>query len=195
MRERDFKTVTVAATLSILFCAACLTGCKFSPGAEEEQSWRCNPLPSSFQEEDLIGTWQSTYYPGIITDTLLLREDGTYQQIYENQDTGEHYVSSWSQWRIEQSSAGTTRLYLEGMRYCLATNEICNQSGGGGGSHSYYDPCEDVVIWDMGSEVILGVHGVEGFQYPGIDSVPRDILLWHMKFNPEGTDEFFILLE
>ena len=184
--------VVLLATLSS--CVPCVLPVISVPETGQEEDWRCSPLPETFQESDLIGTWQSRYYPGVVTDTLILREDGTYQQIYDNDRTGDHYTSSWNRWYVEYRSSGGLYLHLEGMRYCLGTNEVCRRQGGGGGSHPYYDPCEGRSIRNMGSEVILTVRGSEGSRLPGTESAPRGILLWHMRFSSGvWPDDFFIL--
>jgi hypothetical protein len=165
------------------------------PETDQKGDWRCSPVPDAFQESDLVGTWQAWYFPRAVTDTLTLREDGAYRQVYEDDLANYYYTSPWNRWYVEHRSTGTLYLHLEGMRYCLGTDEICRRDGGGGGTHPYHDPCESITIRNMGNEVILVVQGSEGFRYPGIESVPQGILLWHMKFNPEGTDSFFILQE
>ena len=167
-----------------------------TPEASQEEDWRCSPLPETFQESDLVGTWQSRYYPGVVTDTLILREDGTYRQIYDNERTGEHHTSPWYRWYVEHRPSGGLYLHLGGMRYCLGTNEVCRRQAGGGGDGPYYEPCEDRLIWDMGNEVILTVRGSEESRLPGTESAPRGILLWHARFSSDvWPDHFFILQE
>jgi hypothetical protein len=187
-------TTMSVVLLAALSCIPCMLPLISMPETSQEEDRLCSSIPETFQESDLYGTWQSRYYPGVVTDTLVLREGGTYQQIYDNERTGDHYTSLWNRWYMEYRASGGLYLHLEGMRYCLGTSEVCRREGGGGGNHPYYDFCEDRTVRDMGNEVVLAVTGKEeGF--PGADSPPRGILLWHMKFNPEGTDNFFALQE
>jgi hypothetical protein len=69
------------------------------------------------QMSDLAGTWKANYgsYGGV--DKLILKEDGTFKQIYENQE--EHYVfkTPWSKWWLERFADGRVRVYLKGARY------------------------------------------------------------------------------
>ena len=179
--------------LAAVSCIPCLLPLISVPETSKED-WRCSPLPETFQESDLVGTWQARYFPRAVTDTLTLREDGTYQQVYQDDLANYYYTSPWNRWYAEHRPSGGLYLHLEGMRYCLGTNEVCRRQGGGGGSHPYYDFCEDRSIRNMGNEVILAVTGrFEGI--PWAESPPRGILLQHMRFNPAGIDNFFILQE
>jgi hypothetical protein len=162
------------------------------PIREEKVEWRCRPLPETFQESDLVGTWQSRHGDWA-TDTITLRENGTYQQTYYSQPDSYYYESPWNRWWVEYRPSGGLYLHLEEMRYCLFTDEVCKREGGGGGDWPYYDPCEDRSIRTMGNEVILTVRGTEGFRYPGIGSVPRGIMLWYMRTSVDTTDHFFVL--
>ena len=161
---------------------------------QQEEEWRCPSVPETFEKTDLIGIWQSRYHTGSVTDTLILRGDGTYQQIYDNQLADYYYTSPWNEWYVEYRSSGGLYLHLEGMRYCLSTTETCMREGGGGGDWPYYDSCEGRTIWTMDNEVILAITGVGESRYPGVESVPRGILLWHMRSSAYG-DNVFILQE
>lgn len=54
----------------------------------------CPPLPETFTEADLVGTWVASYFLHD-TDTLIVRADGTYKQIYDDPDAGFRYESDW----------------------------------------------------------------------------------------------------
>lgn len=185
-----------AALLAALLCIPCALPLIGVPetGQRQEEVWRCSPLPAAFQESDLVGTWQARYFPRAVTDTLVLREDGTYQQVYEDDLADYYYTSPWNQWYVEYRPSGGFHLHLVGMHYCLGTDEICRRESGGGGSHPYYDFCEDRTIWNMGNEIILAVTGREE-GIPDTESPLQGMLLRHMRFNPEGTDSFFVLQE
>ncbi len=70
----------------------------------------CPPLPETFQESDLIGTWFffGTGNGGVVTITL--RADGTYKQIYDYPLTGYHYEGDWKKWEIERRGNGTASM-------------------------------------------------------------------------------------
>jgi hypothetical protein len=172
-----------------------LIGCASSTPEEEPGGWKCEPLPTGFDELDLVGTWRSVYYPRLITDTLILREDGTYRQIYDNNRTDRYIETPWNRWYVEYGPEGGAYLHLVGMHYCLSTGDRCAQAGGGG--RPYYDRCQGRLVSNMGREVILIIEGSEGFKSPDprIESVPRGILLWHLRSSAESPDKFFILQE
>lgn len=76
---------------------------------------------------ELVGTWRAQY-TGIQNfdikltgvETLTLRVDGTYQQIYDD-DKGYMYTSPWNSWHLDSKEG---RLYLEsGRAYYLGTKE------------------------------------------------------------------------
>ena len=186
--------VCLAQLALALLCVCSLSKPEAQPGRHEDMQWRCPPLPSSLQQSDLVGTWQSRYFPRSVTDTLILREDGTFQQILENDLTSFYYASLWNEWYLEWRPTGGLLLHLRGMRYCLSTDEICRRPEGGGGEWHYYDPCEDRSL-TMGNEVILAVVGGQDPRYSGIEVVPRGILLQHMRASTYSSDAFFVLTE
>jgi hypothetical protein len=81
-----------------------------------------NPF-KTFTPGDLVGTWR-TEYTGIEyfawdgtrklagVETLTLRADGTYQQIYDD-GMGYKYTSPWNKWRLERGYI----LHLAGGRF------------------------------------------------------------------------------
>ncbi len=121
---------------------------------------RCPPLPETFKESDLIGTWIASYNI-FTTDMLIIREDGTYKQVFEDNvpETDYHYRydSDWQEWWIEYRESGYLRLHLKGMQ------RFDNVSGlpreGGGTSRRAIDTCEFVEV-PMTDEVVLIVTGV-----------------------------------
>jgi hypothetical protein len=86
----------------------------------------CTPPPEGFSEQDLVGTWEGRSIG--ISDTLIIREDGTYKQIihinYETEPDID-YETDWQPWRLEYVD-GIPYLHLEGMRLCaINTNLSC----------------------------------------------------------------------
>lgn len=77
-----------------------------------------NP-PATLQESDLVGTWKADYgrYHGV--DMLILRADGTFKQVYENQREDYVYETPWNKWWLERFPDGRVRLHLKGARYFL----------------------------------------------------------------------------
>jgi hypothetical protein len=149
-------------TLCALFALGGTTGC-------------CARFSSALPEpSDLVGTWRAYYEEheferrGCLSEvtgieTLTLRADGTYQQVYED-GKGYVYVSSWSRWFLE-SSKGSLVLHLEGGRfYPLGIDGAERLASGQLSYHSDDDGRGNSLDLD-GSEVILNVVG--SYQAPG----------------------------
>lgn len=187
----------IALALLLLLVSCCVLPLPLPNELEptQEIGWRCPSVPETFGEDDLVGTWQAIYFPNQVTDTLVLRENGMYQQVYENRRIDYYYTSEWNHWYVEHRSSGGLYLHLERMRYCVSATEVCIHEEGGG-SWPYYDPCENRSVRNMGNEVILIVQGGAEMIYPGIESdPPRGIVLRHMRSNAESPDAIFVLQE
>ena len=81
-----------------------------------------NP-PQSVQKGDLVGIWQIDYGRG--KERLILNEDGSFQQIYEEvrDDQSSFTFTSHQSWWIEHLDKGYVRLHLPGAKYlALGTN-------------------------------------------------------------------------
>jgi len=126
----------------------------------------CPILPTSFKETYLIGTWVAEYNGGLGIDTLILKEDGKYKQIYNEPTTGFHYESNWQTWWVESRRVGYLWLHLEGMHRCDDLPEVCDQKGGGTSSRTI-DNCEYVDVPQKG-EIILVVTGANYYTPRGI---------------------------
>lgn len=179
----------------VLIIALLLTACRAMttpvPTPTNEGEWRCRPLPETFQEPDLIGTWQVSHEAATSTDMIILREDGTYRQMYEKSN-GRRYESSWNRWQVERRPGGGLYVHLEGMRYCDSIDEDCERHEGGGGDWLFYDFCEDRVL-KMRGEVILAIVGTEGSRHPVLKTAPRGIALMHMRSDLDSGSSFFVL--
>ncbi len=141
--------------------------------------------PETFLEADLVGTWIARYGENA-SDTLTIREDGTYKQIFDDPIPGYHYESDWQEWWLEHTESGIPHLHMEGMRKCDGISERCQREGGGGDDILWFDFCEHRVI-PMRGEVILLVVGVpERFSQP-----PRGILLRQLSADPDAVGGTF----
>jgi hypothetical protein len=172
--------------LLILACGL-LTACILLSSSPVQQSIptqtprACPTLPATFKENDLIGTWRASYALED-QDTLIIKEDGTYKQIYESQ--GDILVETeWLKWWLEKRESGYMRLHLENMRRCDDLRSICNREGGGLDSKEYtaIDMCEGSVI-EMPHEVVLIVTGANY-------ETPRGIILRHTRI--AGSDWYW----
>ena len=184
------KIAAVFNILLLLIAPACLSVVQETPTPEV---WHCPPLSKAFQESHLIGTWQTEYSPSYI-DTLILKEDGTYKQIFARHTDGYRYESAWNQWWLEYRASGGLYLHLDKMRRCDQWDELCYKEGGGGGDWLYWDYCEDRVI-RMPDEVVLMVTGVSKSYEKWYGPVPRGIRLLHMLADPDSVPFHFTLQE
>jgi hypothetical protein len=188
--SRQVRHRVLIALLAVLLSVACEAAV---PEPTAETGWRCTPLPESFTEADLVGTWLNTGEAGTATDELILRADGTYKQMYQK-SKGYRYESSWQRWWVEHKPGGGIYLHLEGMRYCHLTDEVCAMPEGGGGDWWFHDVCEGRLL-EMRDEVILAVVGTKGTRHPSIIGAPRGIALMHMLPSSDTTSSFFVLKE
>jgi hypothetical protein len=178
-------------TLLLVLMLVCTCGPTL-PEPTTSGAWRCTLPPETFQASDLVGTWHAISEAGVVSDVLVLREGGTYRQVYEK-SSGYRYESDWNRWWIEQRDSGGLYLHLDHMRYCDLTDEDCRRPGGGGGDWPFWDPCENRPL-EMRGEVILTVRGTEGSRHPLLENAPRGIYLRHMQPNPDTSPGFFALV-
>jgi len=143
--------------------------------------------PETFQESDLVGMWVAK--EGTATDTLIVKTDHVYKQIYSDPVVEYHFESDWQRWWVEHRESGIPYLHLQGMRKCDRGDELCRRDGGGGGSDLWFDFCEERLV-QMRDEVILLVLGVPPNSFV---SPPRGILLHQLTRDPDGVGSVFEL--
>jgi hypothetical protein len=189
MRE-NFGTATYLVTgMAILFAlmtALCLWySCNPFPGKGYDKP------PGTLKESDLVGTWQAEYAGGKAIDTITLKADGTYQQVYIEWD-GYFYGSPWNNWYLEYRDSGWIYVHLEGMRYYVDSTWFAETGGRWptttpgvvGEPKLFYDPGEERLI-EMLDKVILRV--------AGFDSAPRGIVLKQMLTGLDTSGKIFTL--
>lgn len=108
------KTSWIALIVVALVTSMCVLP---TPGRPAKDSWRCPLVPESFQESDLIGAWQSEYFPRSIIHTIVLRKDGTYEETFVEKITNDYFVGAGNRWHLEKRPDGGLYLHLEGMHY------------------------------------------------------------------------------
>ncbi len=125
MLKKRTKRGWVMCFVFILLTACALSTDRRERGSESHPGeWNCPPLPQTFKESDLVGTWQSRH-GSWATDTIILRQDGTYKQVYYSRPNDYYYESTWNEWWLEHRASGGLYLHLDDMRYCLSTDELC----------------------------------------------------------------------
>lgn len=169
-----------AVTALVTMLACCYGGILLSQSVGVPPS-----VPATFSEKDLVGTWQATYGTPKTKDTITLRADGTYQQIFQSPESNYFYESPWNKWYIEYTSDGKPKLHLEGMRYCVTLIYLCEATGHGK-PQLYYDFIERGVV-KLTNEVILRITGDE--------KSPRGIRLWQLQIDEDDGPEPFVFVD
>jgi len=146
--------------------------------------------PVDLQEASLVGTWEAHYDdPGASVDRLILRADGTFQQLYSTQ-TGYTYQTPWNRWSIMRPQGGGIHIHLQGARFFdegIAVAEKdgigCPASQSGCGvtdtPYPFIDPASEESVFMIG-ELVLAVRSSAG--------APEGLVLKHMRL---GVDDVF----
>lgn len=163
------------ATLLIAALAACDVSIKATAAPVVYRS------PASVSATDLVGTWQAEYAAGRAIDTVVIRADGTYRQVYAD-TSGYTYEGLWQEWRVETRPGGCVYLHMECMRYFVAGVEKANDITKGMAAR-LLEPCEDRII-ETGGELVLTV--VSSPLPPG------SIRLMQLKPDADTSDSFFL---
>lgn len=105
-----------------------------------------NP-PPTLTEPDLVGVWKANYF-GSGSDTLDVRADGSFRQIYRQRNY--RFETPWNQWSLERFSDGRVQIRLHGARYYCRGTEIAERNG-----MNPFDPAKPFAFWDpIGEELV-----------------------------------------
>jgi len=124
------------------------------------------PPPTTFEDEDLVGTWRA-HYDGSV-DTLIFKADRTFKQVYEDRNEEDYvYETPWNEWSVDRYADGSVRIRLQGGRYYPAGIYMAERDGmhpdlpgmwgaSGPPAYSFYDAfAEDTVT--MVGELVINV--------------------------------------
>lgn len=166
MKKKIIEAIIKPAT--IIICSLLMTGC-YGDYNETINTPFCQLPPSDLTEIDFVGTWVANY-SGLGTDTLIINESGTYQQIYSSKIV--NVETDEENWWLERRPSGFIFLHFEGMHKCDGFESVCLRPSGGTDeeTHNY---CEGGLLI-MTDEVILTVRGTD---LP----IPKGIQLLHTK--------------
>lgn len=172
-------TIRPKTAVWVALMPLCLAACQRIGTVERREDTpssdqACQPLPSSFDQADLEGTWVAEYGDGLSSDSILLGHNGTYKQIYDDPTTGTHFEGDWLPWSIETRESGYLWLHLEGMHRCDDFLSVCLRQGGGTDSRTI-DYCEGLDV-RMPTSVILIVT-----RAPDASGEPGGIILRHTR--------------
>ncbi|OGO40819.1 MAG: hypothetical protein A2W36_05860 [Chloroflexi bacterium RBG_16_58_14] len=161
-----------------------------------------NP-PDNLQESDLVGVWEA-HYGSRGTDWMIIRADGTYQQIYDNSREDYFYKSPRNKWWLERLTNGLIRIHLSGGRYYLAGIDIGEREGLG----PVCPPDDPDCFWENQPEVFYDPFAKESIEMVGelVLNVQLDkngnLILHHMWTSSDsgfaiigGEEEIFRLVD
>ena len=83
---------------------------------------------TTVQISDLIGTWVAHYGEGR-TDTITLKSDGTFKQVYQDVKNNYAFETPCNEWNLEHLPNGVLRMHLHGARYYLEGITIAEKDG------------------------------------------------------------------
>jgi hypothetical protein len=154
----------------------------------KENAKNCPHLPDNFDPSNLVGTWVTT--AGALSGKmrLILKEDKTYQQIYDYPPTGYHYEGDWQKWEVESKDKDTPELHLTGMKSC---RDECRSNNGS----RWYDFCNNQMISFENEVILLLVGDTARFATPPplVPVAPRGIMLFHPLSDPDSNPMVFQL--
>ena len=149
--------MTSRALLCVTCCVVALSTMRWSC-----VGWTSDRLDPS----DLVGTWRADYdedyfgrrcwYTVTGLETLTLRADGTYRQVYDD-GRGYVYTSPWNNWHLDEYR-GSSILHLEGGRFYPLGIEDAEKMARGELLWSAIDYTGGRIDLD-GSEVLLYAYG------------------------------------
>lgn len=125
--------------------------------------------PPTFQDSDLVGSWQAVYggheaegglwarMSGV--EMLVLRADGMYQQVY-NDGNERVQTGSWNTWSIERLPDGRVQVHLVGGRFYPLEIELGEDLADGTWAYHTYDDGTGHPLRLDGTEVILMVRAL-----------------------------------
>jgi hypothetical protein len=130
--------------------------------------------PNDLSVSDLVGTWETRYGKDRI-DIITIREDGMFQQFYENKKTNYRFTTNWDPLRLENLSNRSVYIHFEHGRYYSAGEEIAELDGMG-------NPCPKEL-----PNCYFGTHPRAFFDpYSGIDVEMMNELVVTIRKKPNG---------
>ena len=139
------KRISCFNVVQLLLLFTAIAACCWMTPKSIKDIMDSEPPPATFRETDLVGTWEGHYGIPWGADRLILREDGTFKQIYTD-EKGYVYETPWNKWRVERFPDGRVRVHLEGARWYLDGIEFAELEGlrpagiGGPPASDFYDP-------------------------------------------------------
>ena len=120
-KPRSIRELVVLVTALITFVVIFWGLVEFFYG------WSTSPVPNTFKESDLVGTWRAKYHDSDV-DTITLKADGTYRQVFRARNN-DYYESPWNKWYVEYTPNGKPKLHMKGMRYYVNISSLGEDTG------------------------------------------------------------------
>jgi hypothetical protein len=166
--------ILVIVSLWVLVSAAC--GISGPPSKSIQQ----------ISDPDLVGIWESHYSPHDGVEFLIIKDDRTYQQIFEDA-SGYLYVGEIYNWYLEPSTSGRLFVRFENGRYFPEGPDFAGLLGSDplDRSHLYpfYDPESGGAVY-MDKELMLEVFSSHNPRGVTLGQFPSDIDAGREYFSP-----------
>jgi len=117
MKQRTKRGLWIGVILLLVIPLLSLLCCQMVITLSTAEISKSENPSATLQESDLVGTWEADYGHYLGVDTLILRADGTFKQIYKNQRENYVYETPWNKWWLERFPDGRVRMHLKGARY------------------------------------------------------------------------------
>jgi hypothetical protein len=153
--------------------------------SQQNKSSECSLPPEGFSRAALIGSWRAGLE--FHSDTLFIRDDGTYKQIIHSDNPPFEYESEWQAWWLDYSENGLPYLHLKGMLLCVYWIGIdCSDTGNE--EYQWFDYCKKEWINMSGEGILIVRAAPEGFSRP-----PRGIWLSALQKSTEDVTGYEFL--
>jgi hypothetical protein len=152
--QKPSRTCLLALAVVGGICTLSLAALSVLNALGVQHATYCSGAPKQLSREDLIGTWWAGTSEH--SDTLVIREDGTYQQIVHHEFPGRppiDYVSAWQSWWLETTPVPV--VHLKGWSYCGYNSEVDCRAP----AHGPRDNCNGSFTRIPEEEGLFYVHG------------------------------------
>lgn len=156
--------MAIRSRMIILILVISIMGCRFNI-SKTCISIPSEKLPKTFEERNLVGKW-TIKYSASASETLVLKSDGGFQQIYEaSSDPANRIQIDGEGWYIERLTDDQARLIVPTGRYFLLGREFGESNGQRGRDlFGFYDPFSKETVY-MDDQLILSVVITDSGQY------------------------------
>lgn len=175
--------------ICVVLLAACLLGVAYFDAALQ-----------AITPDEIVGAWRADYagrrnFDGDVlsgVETLTIRPDGTYQQTFEDAQSGYFYRSEWNHWRWDARGSIVGFLYLESGRSYVFGTATAEQAARQSGDCSHYvgivdDPWSQVELPCV--DAIVEVQN-DFWLRPGPRAITLKVMVNYQGGDPDALPEY-----